>query len=169
MSIRIMGIDPGSRIAGFGVLELSGDQVKHLSHGVISLEDEPHLHGRLAGLNQTLQELIERYKPDWIVVEKMFLSQNPKTAFVLGHARGVVLAQVGHSQAELAEYPPRVIKKALTGNGGSDKSEVALVLQRLLGLPKFSHLDSSDALALAWHQTQVILEKHKRSRASLNL
>jgi len=169
MALRVMGIDPGSRITGFGVLELFLDEVQHIGHGVISLEDEPHLHGRLGGLNQTLQELIVRYQPHWIVVEKMFLSRNPKTAFTLGHARGVVLAQVGQSKAHLAEYPPRVVKKALTGNGGSSKTEVALALQRLLGLPEFTHLDSSDALALAWHQTQVLLEKYKYSRASLNL
>jgi crossover junction endodeoxyribonuclease RuvC len=164
-----MGIDPGSRITGFGVLELFHEGVRHLGHGVISLEDEAHLPGRLSGLNQTLQNLIARYQPNWIVVEKIFLSQNPKTAFVLGHARGVVLAQVGQSKAHLAEYPPRVVKKSLTGKGSSSKNEVALALQRLLGLPQMTHLDSSDALALAWHQTQVLLEQHKHSRASLKV
>jgi crossover junction endodeoxyribonuclease RuvC len=169
VNARIMGIDPGSHRTGFGILELKGESLVHLGHGVISLEDEVDFKGRLSGLNSTLQQLLEKYRPDWIVVEKMFLSKNPKTAFILGHARGVVLAQVGASQARLAEYPPRVIKKALTGSGASDKKEVALTLQRLLGLPHFSHLDSSDALALAWHQSQVLLEKIKVDRASLNL
>jgi crossover junction endodeoxyribonuclease RuvC len=167
--IRIMGIDPGSHKTGFGVLELRGESLVHLSHGIISLEDEVDFKSRLSGLSSTLQQLIKKYRPDWIVVEKMFLSKNPKTAFILGHARGVVLAQVGVSQAQLAEYPPRVVKKALTGNGASDKKEVALTLQRLLGLPQFSHWDSSDALALAWHQSQVLLEKNKIDRASLNI
>lgn len=164
-----MGIDPGSRVTGFGILDIEGERVTHVQHGVISLQDEPHFQGRLSGLNQTLFELIGRYQPDWIVVEKMFLSKNPKTAFILGHARGVVLAQVGQSGAQLAEYPPRVVKKTITGSGAADKAEVALVLQRLLGLSQFSHLDSSDALALAWHQSQVLLEQFKYSRASLSL
>lgn len=164
-----MGIDPGSHITGFGVMDIKGDSTIHVGHGIISLADEKHFQGRLAGLNTTLHQLLEKYQPTWIVVEKIFLSKNPKTAFILGHARGVVLAQVGRSQALLAEYSPRVIKKSLTGNGASDKKEVALVLQRLLGLSQFSHLDSSDALALAWHQAQVLLENNKFSRASLSI
>jgi crossover junction endodeoxyribonuclease RuvC len=167
--LRIMGLDPGSRVTGFGLLELNQEEVVYRQHGVISLHDEPNHQRRLAGLSESLCELFLKYDPHWVVVEKIFISRNPQSAFILGQVRGVILAQVGLHYLSLAEYPPRVIKKAVTGSGASEKQDVALVLRRILKLPPFEYLDSSDALALAWHQSQVLLANRRQSQASYPL
>lgn len=168
-SLVILGIDPGSRVTGFGVLKLDGDAVTHVSHGIISLADEPRFANRLLDLGETLKVLIQKHKPQVISIEKLFLAKNPHSAFQLGHARGVILAEAARSGAEIFEYAPRVAKKSLTGAGASTKEEISLSLCRLLRVKKISHLDASDALALAWHQSQVLLESQRIKRASLVL
>lgn len=163
-TVRIFGIDPGSRIAGFGIVDCQGERVSHLQHGVISLVDEPSFAARLLGLSQSLQSLFLKHKPDWIVIEKLFLGKNPHSAFQLGHARGVVLVEAQRYGAMIAEYTPRAVKKTMTGLGAADKQDVALALQRLLKIDPITHLDASDALALAWHQSQVLLEQQRLMR-----
>lgn len=163
-SIRIFGVDPGSRIAGFGVVDCLGEKVTHLQHGIISLTDEPSFAARLLGLSQSLQSLLLKHQPDWVVIEKLFLGKNPHSAFQLGHARGVVLVEAQRYGAQLAEYTPRAIKKTMTGLGAADKQAVALALKRLLKIETITHLDASDALALAWHQSQVLLEQQRLKR-----
>lgn len=166
-TLRIFGIDPGSRVTGFGVLEVCGERVAHLNHGIIDLSDEAIFAHRLLGLGESLKTLLQKHQPHYVVVEKIFLGKNPQSAFQLGHARGVILAEGARVGAQIAQYTPRSVKKTLTGLGASKKEEVARALTRLLQLKQISHLDASDALALAWHQSQVLLEQTRVLRASL--
>ncbi len=151
----IVGIDPGSQRTGFGVLEIRGEEIKHLSHGVIVLSDEDTFAKRMLALGETLRVILKKHDPQVISIEKIFLGKNPHSVFQLGHARGIVLAESARSGAAIFEYATRVVKKGVTGNGGATKEEVQTTLQKLLRLVKLVNLDASDALALAYHQSQI--------------
>lgn len=151
----ILGIDPGSQRTGFGVIEVNGDNIRHLNHGVIVLTDQKDFNLRLRDLGDCLASLIKKYSPEAIVVEKIFLGKSAQSAFQLGHARGVVLAEAARSGAIVYEYATRVVKKGVTGSGGASKEEVQRVLQKLLQIATLVNFDASDALALALYQTQV--------------
>lgn len=157
----LVGIDPGSHRTGFGILEIRGEKVKHLNHGVILLSDEANFPARMLALADSLQMLLKQHAPDQVVVEKIFLGKSPESAFQLGHARGVVLSEAARSGAPIFEYATRSVKKGVTGNGGASKEEVQSCLQKLLGLVKLVNLDASDALALAYYQSQVCLAQDR--------
>lgn len=148
MSI-ILGIDPGSRITGFGVLKSSRTRVEHISHGIILLPKEESLSLRLKVLSEGMQTLLAKYKPAHVVVEKIFLGKNADSAFKLGHARGVVLAEAAKAGAEVHEYATRVVKKAIAGKGSAEKEQVKFMVEKLLGLDQIDKIDASDALAMA--------------------
>jgi len=160
----ILGIDPGSQRTGFGFIEIRGDRIKHLSHGVIVLTEEPSFSARLLALGESLRLLMEKRRPDMICIEKIFLGKSPQSAFQLGHARGVVIAESARTGAEIHEYATRAVKKGITGNGGASKEDVQTALQKLLGLVKLVNLDASDALALAVYQSQRALVAKRESR-----
>lgn len=150
MSVRILGIDPGSRVTGFGIIDVQGETLTHVAHGVIELDTkEQDFHGRLAELQQAIFELQEKYQARESVIEKIFLGKNADSAFKLGHARGVVIAELACSGCRIFEYATRSVKKGITGNGGSSKEDVQFVLKQLLGLKQVSRIDASDALAMA--------------------
>jgi crossover junction endodeoxyribonuclease RuvC len=160
----IMGIDPGSQRTGFGIIRVEGDEVRHLNHGVIVLSDEGAFPHRMRALSDSLQTILQKHPPQMIVVEKIFLGKNPESAFQLGHARGVVLCEAARSGAHLHEYATRAVKKGVTGNGGASKEEVQTALQKLLRLVKLVNLDASDALALAYFQSQKVLAERRSLR-----
>jgi len=168
----IMGIDPGSRVTGFGVIGLSGRDAQPvaISHGAIVLPTHESMTLRLGLLVEDLHELLEKYQPDSIAIEKIFLGKSADSAFKLGHARGAVLAEASRwarrakKTLEIKEYATRSVKQALTGNGSADKSHVQLAVCRILGLRDISPLDASDALALAVTLWQKQLEQSALSR-----
>lgn len=160
----IMGIDPGSRVTGFGVLRVVGNQVQHLSHGVIVLPESKKISERLLVLSHCLQELFQKYEPQFVSVEKIFLGKNADSAFKLGHARGVVLMEAEKAEAEIYEYATRLVKKGITGKGASDKEEVKATVMKLLGLKKIEKLDASDALALALYHAQSMTTQSRLRR-----
>lgn len=121
-----------------------------IQHGVIEL-GLGALPERLGILWEALENLRQRYRPDQVVVEKIFLKNNPQSAFVLGHARGVILAWAGFNRLSLAEYYPREVKKNVTGTGSASKERVAQSLIYRLGPISWHRWDSTDALALAYH------------------
>jgi crossover junction endodeoxyribonuclease RuvC len=121
-----------------------------LTHGVILLQSDAGLADRLFDLSRTLKGLLLEYRPQVIVVEKVFLGKSPESAFKLGHARGIVLAEASASGARVVEISTRYAKKQVTGTGAADKAQVQLALGRLLKLNQFVNEDASDALALAW-------------------
>ena len=152
MASIIMGVDPGSLITGFGVIAVEGDHLRHLAHGVIDLrKDELPLLQRLPLIGRAFRQLLEKYEPDEVVIEAIFLGKNPDSAFKLGHARGVLAYEAGLREIPVLEYATRVVKKSLTGNGGSDKIQVEFYLRHLLRLDIIKPLDASDALAMACH------------------
>jgi crossover junction endodeoxyribonuclease RuvC len=147
--VRILGIDPGSTVTGFGVLERAGGRVCHVAHGTVRQERGACLSERLARLQAALAELIATHHPDVAVVERVFVAASPRAALVLGHARGVALAAVGAAGLPLHEYTASQIKLAVTGSGAADKRQVQAMVQRLLALAVPPPFDAADALAAA--------------------
>ncbi len=145
----VLGIDPGTRILGYGAIVLGARGPRLLAAGLLraSHADVP---ARLGFLRRELDLLFERLKPDVIVVEQAFAARNVQSALRIGEGRGVVLCCAAHRGAEIVQYAPAVAKKALVGSGAADKSQVARMVEHLLGRKsKDLPLDASDALALA--------------------
>lgn len=149
MNLRILGIDPGSRITGFGLIESDGERLIHIRHGVIALDEKATFSTRLGQLGEGISELLTQHRPHLVVLEKVFLGKNADSAFKLGHARGVLMCATVQAGVEIFEYAARQVKKGVTGNGGASKEDVQMVVQNLLGLSNIQRIDASDALALA--------------------
>ena len=152
----ILGIDPGSRITGFGVISVDGDHIEHLDHGLIRLKEEWSLPERLKCLNFELQHIYAQFKIHTTAVEKIFFGKNADSAFKLGHARGVCLMVASQNASIVAEYAARYVKKCVTGSGAASKDHVQMVVFSLLGL-KLQKLafDATDALSLAITHARV--------------
>lgn len=164
MSLVILGVDPGSRITGFGVVCVAGGKIEHINHGVIMMDEERSFPRRMAELGEAFREVMEKYRPHQVVIEKIFLGKNADSAFKLGHARGVIMYEAGRGGAEVLEYATRSVKKGVTGNGGASKEDVQAILKVMLNLQSISRIDASDALAMACYQAfelkkKAILEK----------
>ncbi|HJL42174.1 MAG TPA: crossover junction endodeoxyribonuclease RuvC [Myxococcales bacterium LLY-WYZ-16_1] len=147
--MTILGVDPGSRCAGWALVQPAGSRVEYLGHGTIRLDPKAPLSERLAVLFDALKELCRDGAPDTVVVESLFQHKNARSALVLGHARGVVLLCAHHSGATLLELTPAEIKKAVTGRGRADKHQVQQMVVALLGLRTVPAADAADALAVA--------------------
>jgi len=146
----IIGLDPGSRHTGFGVIAAEGDTLSHVTHGVIHLKGTWSFSERLRVLHQELHDLFQRIKPTTAVVEKIFFGKNADSAFKLGHARGVCLLTAAEHAARVEEYAARYVKKVMTGSGAADKAQVqTMVFNWLKMRPVESAFDATDALSLA--------------------
>lgn len=156
MADLILGVDPGTRRTGFGVIEVDRDRLKHVEHGVIQLHESWSLPDRLKMLHSELLKLYAKYPLRTTVVEKIFFGKNADSAFKLGHARGVCLMISAQNGVELEEYAAKYVKKCVTGSGGASKDHVQMVVMASLGIRGggFS-LDASDALALAVTHARV--------------
>lgn len=158
----ILGIDPGSRFLGFGVISYENNRLSAREYGVLKFDAEENLTTRLLEIGNGVRELVEEYKPDHVAIEKIFLGKNADSAFKLGHARGVAIYEALRKNVLVYEYATRIVKKGITGNGGADKDYVRTVIQNLLKLPPIKSLDASDALALAcFHSTQLRMRSIK--------
>ncbi len=144
-----VGIDPGSLKTGFGVIEVMGDQVRHINHGVILLADEASFAHRLLALSDSLSMILKKYEAKHVIVEKIFMGKNPDSAFKLGHARGIALAEAARAGTQLFEYSTREVKKGVAGSGASTKEQVQISLKTILRLGQIANMDASDALAMA--------------------
>jgi crossover junction endodeoxyribonuclease RuvC len=146
---RTLGIDPGSQITGFGILEKEGSRISHIYSSFVRLAPSPSppLPLRLKQLHQTLYKIIKEFRPTDLAVEKVFFAKNVQSALTLGHVRGVVLFTAVESGLEVFEYSPLEIKKAVTGYGRADKRQVGEMVKLLLGIPASPNPDVSDALA----------------------
>ena len=146
--MRVLGIDPGSRATGFGVVDLRGSRLERVAGGVIHLR-----HGTLAErlflLGRDLDALIAETAPDRAALESVFVHRNARSALLLGHARGVALAACGRAGLTAAEHAPRQVKLAVVGTGTASKEQVQRMVQRLLALPSPPANDEADALAVA--------------------
>lgn len=146
----ILGVDPGTLIAGYGVIERKGSALTLLDVGVIKNAGSDSMPLRLKRIYSTLCEVIDRFHPDEFAIETAFYSKNAQSALKIGQARGVsILAGVNH-EIPVSEYAPREVKKAVTGKGAASKEQVQFMMMSMLKLKETpKHFDSTDALAVA--------------------
>jgi crossover junction endodeoxyribonuclease RuvC len=144
-----LGIDPGTRHLGWGVILTEGNRLSHVSHGVIDVDPELSLGERLRVLDTELASLIARHRPAAGSVESLFFHRDPQAAAKLGHARGVVLLALARAGVAIHEYAPAHVKRAITGKGNADKKQVAQMIRALFALEALPRSDAADALALA--------------------
>lgn len=146
--IRILGIDPGSRITGFGVIDASAGDLNYIASGCIRTVagDLPR---RLGEIHEGVRQLIAEYGPAGAAVEQVFVSRSATSALKLGQARGAALSALVSADLEIAEYAPRRVKQAVTGTGAATKQQVQHMVRLLLNLPRAPGADASDALAIA--------------------
>lgn len=147
----ILGIDPGSITTGYAFLEKNGSSLKVLEYGTIHAPAANALEDRLLHIISRLEELLDRYRPHALSMEGVFFAKNAKSALVLGHIRGAILVACRKRGLSYNEYPPKVVKQAVTGNGAAAKEQVASMIFAQLGISGGDlPLDASDALAIAW-------------------
>lgn len=146
--VRILGIDPGSRITGYGVIDLEGVKPHYVASGCIRTADGA-LEQRLAQIYAGLGEVVGLHRPDAVAVERVFMAKNADSALKLGQARGAALVCMANHGLMIAEYAARQIKQAVTGQGGADKSQVQHMVTAILKLSATPQADAADALAIA--------------------
>jgi crossover junction endodeoxyribonuclease RuvC len=154
-ALRVLGIDPGSTVTGFGVVERARGGLVHVEHGTVRPPRGAELAVRLAALHAALGALLARTRPDVAVVERVFVAASPRAALVLGHARGVALAALAGAGVPVRELAPSEVKQAVAGFGGADKRQVQAMVQRLLALDAPPARDAADALAAALCEAQA--------------
>jgi len=147
--VRILGLDPGSRVCGYGVIDEDGGALRYVECGVLTAPEERPMEQRLGEIARGLREVIGELAPAVVAVEDVFTHQNPRSALALAQARGMALAVIGLSGLRVASYPPALVKKAITGSGAADKGQIGRMVQALLELKCVPRADASDALAVA--------------------
>lgn len=145
----MLGIDPGTRRTGFAVLRARAGRLESLGLGVIELPREWGLVRRLARLGDAMGELVQAHRPNEVSMEQAIYAQNPRTALVLGQARGVLVYAAARAGLAIHEYSPREVKRAVSGNGNASKEQVQGMVGRLLGLSRAPISDAADAAAMA--------------------
>ena len=145
---RILGIDPGSRITGYGIIDCDAGQSRYVASGCVRIAAGP-LPERLKVIFESVRELIDRYRPTQLAVEQVFLSRNPDSALKLGQARGAAICAGVLRDLPVSEYTPREVKLAVVGRGGAEKSQVQHMITALLELGACPQADAADALAVA--------------------
>ena len=147
--MRILGIDPGSKVTGYGFIEQQGNRLIHLDNGAIFTQSQDPLAVRLQRIYKELCTLIEKYQPEAVAVEQVFMARNPASALKLGHARGVALLAGINAGLTVAEYSALQVKSAVVGYGRAGKNQVQHMTKVLLHLPEIAQEDAADALAVA--------------------
>lgn len=148
--MKVLGVDPGTRVTGYGLVEGSARRARLLECGVVRTSGGGGLGERLLEIHQGLLEVIDRLGPSCVAVEGIFHGHNARTAVVLGHARGVAVLAAAMRGVEIVEYPPAEIKKAVVGNGAAGKGQVAFMVQRHLRLESPPEpADAADGCAVA--------------------
>lgn len=150
-SVRILGIDPGSRRTGVGVIDVAADgRILHVFHGALEMDVEAdNFSRRLKQIFEELGAIIARWRPQEVAIERVFMSKNADSALKLGQARGAAICAVVSQQLDVAEYAPSEIKQAVVGTGGADKTQVQHMVGVLLAIPGKLQADAADALAVA--------------------
>lgn len=148
--MRVMGVDPGTAICGWGMIDTDGDNAVLVDYGAVTTEAGTPLPARLHTIYWRLDELIRRYKPDALAVEQLFFSKNVTTALAVGHARGVVLLAAANEGVAIHEYRPMEVKQAIVGYGKATKDQMQQMVRMLLALDDIPRPDdAADALAIA--------------------
>ncbi len=156
---RILGIDPGSRATGYGIIDRAGSNLGFVTCGTIRTESGDHIGNRLLLIYDGLCKVIQHYAPEVAAVEDVFLSHNPRSALKLGHARGVAVLAAMKSGLKVHDYSPRAVKQAVAGYGQADKHQVQHMVMALLELSSSPSNDAADALAVAiCHANQMAFQ-----------
>ena len=146
--IRVLGIDPGSVITGYGLIESDGARSFHLTHGHIRVKGDSFAE-RLGHIHAALGEIIVEWQPQEVAIEQVFLSNNAMSALKLGQARGAAITAAVSRQLPVSEYAPRLVKKVVTGSGAADKKQVQTMVRALLSIVAAVQVDAADGLAIA--------------------
>ncbi len=146
--IRVLGIDPGSVITGYGLIESDGARSFHLTHGHIRVKGESFA-DKLGHIHAELGEIITQWQPQEVAIEQVFMSNNAMSALKLGQARGAAITAAVSRQLSVAEYAPRLVKKVVTGSGSADKQQVQTMVRALLQIVQNVQVDAADGLAIA--------------------
>jgi crossover junction endodeoxyribonuclease RuvC len=162
-----LGIDPGTALLGYGVVE-SGDDPQMIDFGAIATAADRPMPDRLSDLFDRVTELLERYRPDVLAIEQLFFARNVTTAIAVGQARGVVLLAAARAGVPVVEYSPSEVKHAVVGYGKADKSQMQEMVRIILGLEHVPHPDdAADALAVALCHSQRSSFEERTAAASL--
>jgi crossover junction endodeoxyribonuclease RuvC len=149
LTLRILGIDPGLRVTGYGVLDKSGQKLAYVASGVVRSRQDDSLPLRLKALFEGVAEIVASYRPEQAAVEIVFVNVNPQSTLLLGQARGAAIAALVAANLPVAEYTALQVKQAVVGHGKAAKEQVQAMVKRLLNLPAAPAPDSADALACA--------------------
>jgi len=169
MSI-ILGIDPGSRITGYGVIQLTGGKVSYLGSGCIRLTHD-ELSIRLKRIFDSVSEIITQFAPTEFAIEQVFMAKNPDSALKLGQARGAAIVAATNFDLPVAEYSARQIKQSVVGTGGADKTQVQHMVMTLLKLNATPQADAADALAVALchiHTSQSLIKMSGKTTSKIS-
>lgn len=163
----VIGIDPGTRHLGWGVLRREGTRIEHVAHGVIDTDEKTPLAARLVEIDDALSVILAQYAPEAAAVEALFYSKDPQAAAKLGHARGIVLLRLARASVAVHEYPPARVKRAIAGGGAASKEQVQRSVTAILRLATPPRLDASDALANAF--THLAMAPFQEALARMGL
>lgn len=147
--MRILGIDPGSRITGYGLIECQGNRLRHIDNGIIATNSTAPLATRLKTIYDGVARIIAEFAPEAMAIEQVFLAKNPQAALVLGHARGTAMVAAVNAGLPVHEYSALQVKSAVVGYGRAGKPQVQQMVKALLNLPEISQEDAADALGVA--------------------
>ena len=145
----ILGLDPSLSCTGWGVIRVEGSRISHVANGQISTDAKAPMPARLAALHSGVSEVIAAHRPDRAAAEEVFANKNPQSTLKLAQARGAVLVACGLAGLEVREHAARLVKKAVVGTGGAEKSQVQAMLKVLLPGARLAGADAADALAVA--------------------
>ncbi len=159
--LRILGLDPGLRKTGWGVIRVEGNRLSHLGHGVIAPDEKAPFSERLLALFEGISAVVADWTPDEAAIEETFMNTNAASALKLGHARAAALLAPAKAGLPVAEYAARLVKKSVVGTGAADKDQVAFMIARILPGSAGASADAADALAVA------IAHAHARTRGRL--
>jgi len=157
--IKILGIDPGTNITGFGLISLSGSKLKYLHHSIIKTGLKNKYTVKLSKINYETERIISEFKPDHVAIESVFFSVNAATAIKLGQSRGAAECACSRAELEIFEYSPRRVKMLVTESGASEKEVVRDKVKKILKIRHDLEIDASDALAVAIGHGMTMLDK----------
>lgn len=163
--MRVFGIDPGSNITGYGIVEVKGSTTSHIENGGIHLPSSLQLPEKLSQIYRDISLLIEKFQPNAVAIENIFVAKNVASTMKLGQVRGVAILAATNAGIPITEYTPTQVKQALTGHGRAPKEQIQQMVKTMLKLPDIAFEDASDALAIALchcqsHGLQNILKNY---------
>jgi crossover junction endodeoxyribonuclease RuvC len=159
--LRILGLDPGLRRTGWGVIRVEGNRLSHLGHGIVAPDEKAPFSERLLALFEGISAVVAEWSPDEAAIEETFMNNNAASALKLGHARAAAMLAPARAGLPVAEYAARLVKKSVVGTGAADKDQVAFMIARILPGSAGAAADAADALAVA------VAHAHARTRARI--